>query len=308
MLLRGVNKVGCHRMARPVLGTLVEIRIDHPDLTIARTALEEGFREVYRIQDLMSVYDERSEVFGLNRKGFYENACPETLEVVKKGIYYSELTEGAFNIAILPVLNLWEGAARSGVAPTDSEIGKAMQLTNWRDISIKGKNIRLRKDGMALTLGGVAKGYAIDRAVDAIKKLGVKRAMVNGGGDIRVVGGNGNGAWRVGVRSPNKERRLITVVELADQAIATSGTDRRPLDDIINSESGTPAKRVKSSTVVAEHAVDADVLATAVYVLGAGKGMRLIESLKGVEGLIVNNNGEAITSSGFMNVTTNMEV
>jgi thiamine biosynthesis lipoprotein len=244
-------------MARPALGTLVEIRIDHPDSTVARSALEEGFREVYRIQGLMSAYDERSEVFGLNRKGFCENARPETLEVVKKGLYYSELTEGAFNIAILPVLHLWEETACYGVSPGDSEVVKAMELTNWRDISIKENNIRLRKDGMSLTLGGVAKGYAIDRAVDAIRRLGIKRAMVNGGGDIRVVGGNGNGAWRVGVRSPNKERKLITVVELADQAIATSGTDRRPLDDIIEPESGTPAKRVKSSTVVAEHAVDA---------------------------------------------------
>jgi len=292
------KKHGVHRIGRTILGTLVTITLVHPDADEARKVTNLAFDEIYRVHNLMSVYDKNSEVYALNRDGFYENASPETIDVIKKGIFYSKTTEGAFNIAILPVLRLWQEKAQLCIFPTESEIGEALKFANWKEIIIEGRNIRFKRLGMGVTLGGVAKGFAIDKAIKAIINKGVTRAMVNGGGDIRVTSGTGGAFWRIGVRNPDKKRGLITVVELSEEAIATSGTYLRSLNDIINDD-GKQAAELRSSTVIACNAMDADALSTSAHILGFERGMRLIEGSKGVEALVVTQRGHILESSDF---------
>lgn len=292
------KKRSVHRSGRAILGTLVTIKIEHQYASEARKIINLAFDEIYRVQNLMSVYDNHSEVYALNRDGFYKDASPETIEVINKGVFYSKISGGAFNIAILPVLRLWQEKIKLGAKPTDTELREALKYSNWKDIIIEGNNIRFRKLGMGVTLGGVAKGFAIDNAINKLKHSGVTRAMVNGGGDISVISESGESPWRIGVRSPDKKRELISVIELTKSAITTSGTYLRDYNDLLN-HGGNQATAILSSTVIAQNAMDADPLSTAIYILGVEKGISFIEEKKGVEALIITKDRKVIESSNF---------
>ncbi len=291
---------------RSIMGTSVSITVIHPSPEEAKEAANLAFGEMDKIEDLMSVYKEDSEVSILNREGFLKDASPETIYVLKRGIYYSELSGGAFSICVLPLLELWEKRLETGMAPTEAEIEEALELADFRSIRIDGGDVELLKKGMRITLGGIAKGYAVDRAIEVLRRKGIGHALVNAGGDIRAIGGKVEGVpWRIGIRDPRNKRRFITVVEIGDRAIATSGSYERyigrelKVSHIINAKTGRPAQELLSATIIAENAIDADVLSTVVFLLGLEKGMELVEEMGHVEALIVTKKGEVVRSSGF---------
>ena len=277
------------------LGTFVTITIIHPDVNEAVSALRAGFDEIHRIHHLMNAYQQSSEVGILNREGYYEGVSGDTRHVIQRASSFSELLEGAFDITVLPLLELWEENVSKSKIPTDAEISERLELVNYRNILIEDKNISFRKRGMGITLAGVAKGYAVDKAIEALVQCNIRHALVNAGGDIRVIGGKGeNIPWRIAIRDPRYKTRIVTAVELYDQAIATSGTYRRSFDDIINPKVGRPAQGVLSSTVIAKTAMDADMLATCMFVLGAEKGIELIGKLDGVKGFVIRSDGSIL--------------
>ena len=274
------------------LGTFVTITVVHPDANEGTKALCAAFDEVHRIHHLMNAHEQSSEVGALNREGYCEDASDDTRHVIQRANSLSERMEGAFDISILPVLGLWEENVSRSRIPTDPEISERMELVNYRNIFIEGRTIRFRKRGMGITLAGVAKGYAVDKAIEAIVRCNIRHALVNAGGDIRVIGGKGeNIPWRIGIRDPRNKNRIVTTLELYDQAIATSGTYRRSFRDILNPKVGRPAQGVLSSTVIARTAIDADMLATCMFVLGAEKGKELIGKSDGVKAFIIGNDG-----------------
>jgi thiamine biosynthesis lipoprotein len=204
----------------------------------------------------------------------------------------SELLEGAFDISILPVLGLWEENVSKDKTPTDTEISERLNLVNYRNILIEDKNISFKKRGMGITLAGVAKGYAVDKAIEALVRCNIRHALVNAGGDIRAIGGKDDTVpWRIAIRDPRNKTRIVTALELHDQAIATSGTYRRSFGDIINPRVGKPAQGVLSSTVIAKTAMDADMLATCTFVLGAEKGTEWIGKLDGAKAFVIRSDG-----------------
>jgi len=270
----------------------VTITVVHPNLGEANKALRAAFDEIYRIHDLMSIHNESSEVSILNRDGFYQGLSTDTKHVIQRANYFAELSDGTFDIAVLPILKLWEERAHASKVPTEAEIGKTLELVNYRNIVIKDGDIEFGKASMCITLAGVAKGYAVDKAIEALKRGNIRHAIVNAGGDIRVIGGKTETKpWRIAIRDPQNRRRLSTAVELYEQAIATSGTYQRPLNDIINPKTGRPAQGVLSSTVIAEKAIDADILATCLFILGAEKGVELLRRLDGVKALVITSDG-----------------
>jgi thiamine biosynthesis lipoprotein len=277
------------------LGTFVTITIIHPDVNEAVSALRAGFDEIYRIHHLMNPHQQSSEVGILNREGYYEGVSGDTRHVIQRASSFSELLEGAFDITVLPLLELWEENVSKSKIPTDAEISERLELVNYRNILIEDKNISFRKRGMGITLAGIAKGYAVDKAIEALVQCNIRHALVNAGGDIRVIGGKGeNIPWRIAIRDPRYKTRIVTAVELYDQAIATSGTYRRSFDDIINPKVGRPAQGVLSSTVIAKTAMDADMLATCMFILGAEKGIELIGKLDGVKAFVIKNDGSIL--------------
>jgi thiamine biosynthesis lipoprotein len=151
---------------------------------------------------------------------------------------------------------------------------------------------------MGITLAGVAKGYAVDKAIEALSQRNIRHAVVNAGGDIRLLGGKTETIpWKIAIRDPKNKTRIITTVDLYDQAIATSGTYHRSFNDIINPKVGRPAQGVLSSTIIAKKAMDADMLATCMFVLGAEKGRGLLGRLDGAKAFVITNDGNMLSGA-----------
>jgi thiamine biosynthesis lipoprotein len=274
------------------LGTFVTITIVHPNVDEGISALRAGFDEIYRIHDLMSAHKQSSEVGILNREGYYEGVSDDTKYVIQRAYYFSDLSDGAFDITVLPILRLWEENARKSRVPTDAEISERLELVNYRDVIIQEKKISFRKTGMGITLAGAAKGYAVDKAIEALGQRNIRHAVVNAGGDIRLIGGKTETIpWKIAIRDPKNKTRIVATVDLYDQAIATSGTYRRWFDDIINPKVGRPAQGVLSSTIITKKAIDADMLATCMFVLGAERGIEILGKLDGVKAYVITTDG-----------------
>jgi len=278
------------------LGTFVTVTVIHPDRTEGISALCAAFDEVHRIHHLMNAHQQSSEVGALNREGYYEDASDDTIHVIQRANSFSERFEGTFDITVLPLLKLWEENVSKDKIPTEAEISERLELVNYKNVFIEGRNVRFRKQGMGITLAGVAKGYAVDKAIEVLSRSHIKHALVNAGGDIRAIGGKDeNIPWRIGIRDPKHKTRIIAAVELYDQAIATSGTYRRSFSDILNPRVGRPAQGVLSSTVIARTAMDADLLATCAFVLGAEKGMESIGKLDGAKAFVIRRDGSFLS-------------
>ena len=283
------------RGVRIVMGTFVAETVVHPHPDEAKRALCATFDEIERINDLMSIHRENSEVNVLNRNGFYRGISTDTKCVLERAHYLSELSDGAFDVTILPILRLWERSACIGKVPTDAEIRRALELVNYQNIAVENSYIKFRKAGMGITMAGVAKGYAVDKAIEALKRGNIKHALVNAGGDIRVIGGKTETVpWRIAIRDPRNKTRIVTCIELREQAIATSGTYQRFFSDIINPRIGRPSQGLLSSTIIAEKAIDADILSTCVFILGAERGIEFLGRLDGVKALLITRDGDIL--------------
>ncbi len=297
------QKVQPLKRSQMIMGTMVEITVIPPD----EQAIEAAFEEMKKVDALMSTYKENSEVSILNREG-ENHLSAETLQVIREAINFSEITGGAFDITCKPLINLWKKAKKEQVIPSPQEIKEALSLVGYEKILLEGDMIRFEQKGMQIDLGGIAKGYAVDRAIEALRKNGIRRALVNAGGDLYALGnGPGDEKWQVGIQDPREEDKLLDIIKVKDVGVATSGDYQRyftiegkRLSHIVNPKTGQTVQDVPMSvTVIALHATTTDALATGVFVLGPQKGMELIESLPQVEGMIVSEGMKRITSKGW---------
>lgn len=311
LLILSIALSGCvsiHRTedARVAMDTDVIITVMHPDISEAESAIDRAFAEIYRIEHLMSHTAEDSEVAKLNKDGFLLNASPDLRYVIDKSCEYSKLSNGSFDITVLPVIDLWKERIRAGSPPTGDEINETLKLVNYKNISIKNNSVYFNQTSMKITPGGIAKGYAIDRAIDVLKEHHIQHALVNAGGDIRAMGfKKEDEPWKIALRNPGDKTEYITIINLSNMSVATSGNYERYFSEearashIIDPKTGYAARDLLSATIIAGNATDADALATAVFVLGENDGMELIEYLDGVEGLIITGDRRILRSSGF---------
>jgi thiamine biosynthesis lipoprotein len=289
------------------MGTTVTIAVMDSDAKKAKLAINHAFLEIERIEKLMSTYIENSSVSLLNKKSILENVDIDLVYVIKKAQHYSELSDGAFDITVQPILDLYrESFSVRKRAPSEEEIKKALELVNYKNLIVDDEKVRFRKRGMTITLGGIAKGYAIDRAIDVLELKGIKHALVNAGGDMRAIGMKSESeSWKIALQNPRDKKEYITIIKLNNRSVATSGDYERYFEPtkkfhhIVNPKTGYSATELISATIVAEKAIDADALATSVFVMGAEKGMALIERLDNVEGLLITKGREVLKSSGF---------
>jgi len=286
-----------------IMGTLVEITV----IPANEKAIREAFEALKKVDALMSTYKEDSEISILNREGKAQ-VSEETLEVIEDAMKFSELTDGAFDITCRPLINLWKKAKKEEKLPTEIEIEEAISLVGYQRIILDGNQIRLEKKGMQIDLGGIAKGYAVDKAIEALKKNGIKRALVNAGGDLYALGTDPQGEkWQIGVQDPRDEDKIIDIIKVKDKAVATSGDYRRyftlegkRFSHIVNPKTGLTVQDVPMSvTIIGPDATTTDALSTGVFVLGPEEGMKLIESLPEVEGMIISEGMKKLTSQGW---------
>lgn len=286
-----------------IMGTVVEISVIPAD----EEAIKEAFDAIKKVDELMSTYKPESEVSILNRQG-ENHLSPQTSQIIQEAIKFSEMTEGAFDITCRPLINLWKRAKKEAKIPTLQEIEEAKELVSYKKIALEDDLVKFQQPGMQIDLGGIAKGWAVDKAIQALKKRGVRAALVNAGGDLYALGRRGLWKkWEVGIQHPRDQEKILTTIEVSDRGVATSGDYRRyftlegrRFSHIVDPRTGETVEEVPMSvTVVAPDATTADALATGIFVLGPEEGMKLIESLPGIEGLIVSEGMRMDSSSGW---------
>jgi len=298
-----------YKFHQVAMGTVVEITLMGENEESAKKAALQAFQEIKRIEYFMSPWIESSDVNRINRSAGNDGVkvSPETIEVIKRAQEVSKLSRGGFDITVGPLVQLWKKAREKGTPPDMEEVKENLNLVNFRNLKIhyEGK-VSLRKKGMNIDLGGIAKGYAVDRAFELLKGLGYRNLVVNAGGDLRVGDSKPEGPWTVGVQHPRSPEKIMARISVSDTAVATSGDyekffihQGKRYHHILNPKNGFPAEGCQSVTVLHKEGTTADVLATAIFVLGPEKGYALCQRLEGVECLIVDREGNITLSPGL---------
>jgi len=292
------------RATRPAMGTSVTITVLHRSERRARMALEAAYDAIERAEAALSAWRDSSEVSRLNRDRTIV-AGSDLQRVLTAARHYYELSSGAFDITVKPVLDVYRAIfADEDRAPTPAERDAARQAVGFEHLTVTGNEVFLSGEA-AIDLGGLAKGYIIDRAVAALRRSGIHDGLVNAGGDIRAFGSNNGEPWRIALQNPRDRTDYLAVIALTDYAITTSGDYERYFDPereyhhIIDPRTGRSATALISATIIAGRAVDADALSTSVFVLGPEEGLALVERLAGVEALLITRGREIRVSSGL---------
>jgi len=290
---------------RLVMGTFARAVVIAEDSNTAKKCIETALAEIHKVDDLMSDYKSDSEISEVNRNGAKTavHLSQSTYEVLQRSIEFSKLTRGAFDITVGPLVDLFHSAEKKQVAPSKEQIAQAKSKVGFEKLKLDEQNrtVRLAVEGMRLDLGGIAKGYAVDKAVEAMQTGGAIGGMVDLGGDIRCFGTplKGKKHWIIGLQNPNSDkdiagREVMLKLQLANGAVATSGDyqqfvliEGKRYSHIINRKTGTSTEGLSSVTIIANNATDADALATAVSVMGSEKGLALIESMPDTEAILI---------------------
>lgn len=303
-----------YEKTRLSMGTFVTLKVVAESKRSAEEIIDAAFGEVEKVDRLMSHYRADSEVSRLNEKAHIAPlvVSPETFEVLLRSDEISRDSGGAFDITVGPLIELWQKAAKENRLPRPEKIAEARARVDYRKVILnkEKKTVSFAQPGISLDLGAIAKGYAMDKAIDAIRKRGATGALVDAGGDIYALGWRPDGKpWRIKIQDPAGGDSGLGVVQLKDKAVATSGNYRRFVEiegkrysHIIDPRSGLPAEGVASVTVIAPEATLADALATVLSLLGETEGLRLVESLEDVECLMVigeKGGFREVQSSGF---------
>ncbi len=290
------------------MGTFVTMTLMHTSKDEAKEVIDRAVEEIDRLTGLMDRFDESTAVARLNREGAIEDAPPEVIEVISRGLYHHQLTRGCFDISVKPVVDLFEERMGHGkeALPTKKELKEALALVDSHQIEIEGRSVRFKKPGMGITLDGIAKGYAVDKASEMMTALGIENHLINAGGDIRTMGfKEDQRPWAVAIQDPQKGKDYPDVVLMNDGAIATSGDYERFYDrqkrfhHIVNPITGLSPERTSSVSVMGSKTMDVDALATAVLVMGPDQGIRFIDSLPLYESLIITKDGFQLKSKGW---------
>lgn len=292
---------------RPAMGTFVAVTVMHPSQAEADDVIEKVFDEMKRVSALMDRYNSSSAIGTLNRDGYLADIPGEVAEVVGRSLQFHQASGGAFDITVKPVVDFYkEYFAAHGNAPVQSEVESMLTLVDGSAVQFDGRSIRLTKEGMGITLDGIAKGYVIDCGARVLQRHGIKHGLINAGGDIRAIGGkDGCAPWKVAVQNPDKEGPYADLITMVDGAIATSGNyevyfDKEKLyHHIVGPRTGRSPLQIDSVTVMASSVMDADALSTAVFVLDPQVGKRFIENMPGTECLILTSENQKIASSGW---------
>jgi len=271
-----------------------------------------AFAEFKRINELTNRFDESSQVSKINQAAGQEKVQvdPDVITMLKLARSRSEQLNGALDVSVGALTELWSVGHKGEFVPSDAEIKALLPLVNFQLIEIddKANTVFLPKAGMRIDLGAVAKGYADRKAIDALKAGGIKSALVNAGGDVRIIGKRPDGQpWRIGVQDPRDSEGIAAKIALADwDVLETSGDYQRFFikDDvryshIIDPRTGYQPREIASVTIVAKADNNVDILSTAMFVLGVEKGQQLLKQYPGTEAIFITTDGKKIITPGL---------
>ena len=307
-LVSAAARAEWHADARPKMGTEVSVYFWHEDEAAGSAIVEEIFTEVDRINTLMSTYVEDSRISDINRRAADEPviAGEELFQLIRRSLDISVLTHGAFDITYDSVGQHYDFRERR--RPDDETVEAERRNIDFRYVTLdQGKGtVRFGQQGVRINLGGIAKGYVVERGVDILRRHGVEYGVVTAGGDSRLLGDRRGRPWMIGIRDPRKDGEVPISVPLEDEAISTSGDYERYFDEdgtryhhIIKPSSGRPVEGVHSATVIGPDAVMTDALSTSVFVMGVDEGLKLIGCLPDYEAIVIDADGQIFYSSGL---------
>lgn len=293
--------------SRVLMGTGLQLQVVGDDPDAAAEAAEAALDRMVALEAQLSRYRADSEVGRLNATGRLEDASGALLDVLRLAERVSRMGDGAFDVTIQPVIDVYRSQLRRGPdLPSAERIERALDRVDHRAVRIQGSTVTFERGRMQITLDGIGKGYVVDRGVEVLRERGFGSVFVEAGGDLVAGGKSGQGdPWRIGIRSPRRPLSLQARFDTRDRAVATSGDYMQPFaadysqHHILDPRSGYSAPELASSTVVTGDAATADALATLVMVLGPERGRALLEDLPDCEGYLVRKDLQVVQTSGF---------
>ena len=294
--------------SQPMMGTIVNMVVCGENKTICQEGIEACRTRMESLSSMMSTYVPESQLSELNRTGVLTNAPKELIEVFMLSRELSELTNGAFDPTVLPLVGLYREIKKTGKLPDERKVKEILQLVDYRHIVVEnGTTLKYLKPGISATLDAIAKGYIVDQGIIVLQEMGLTNAFVEAGGDLMVIGRRYDGKpWKIGIRNPRSDDlKKMDTIDMSDRAIATSGdymqyfTDDRNIHHIINPLTGFSPVRTASSSILAPSVAKADGLATATMVMAPETSIALLESLPDCEGYLFDKELNRYQTKGF---------
>jgi len=291
-----------------IMGTRIVAELWADNAEQGNAAIEAVLAEMRRIDAAMSTYKPSSEVSKVNAEAAQHpvKISKELFDLLTQAIEFSRITEGAFDITYASVGYLYD--FRQHQKPNEQQIAAALPGVNYRHLLLDAKQqtIKFSQPGVRIDLGGIAKGYSVDRCIALLQARGIKHALVTAGGDSRIIGDRFGKPWVVGIRHPDDKNKVIAKIPLVDTAISTSGDYERYFDEdgvryhhIIDPKTGHSASKVRSATILASTATRTDGLSKTAFVLGPEKAMEIYNRLDDVDAILVAPSGEVLYSKGL---------
>ncbi|HBE91208.1 MAG TPA: hypothetical protein DDW55_01290 [Gammaproteobacteria bacterium] len=299
------------RQEAAIMGTAIAVELWHKDDTQGRAQIKSVLDEIHRIDNLMSSYKPDSElsVVNANAANGPVAVSQELLSLIIRALEYSDITTGAFDITYASAGQYYDYRNRD--RPDNWQLQEVLPAIDYHHVRINkaGSTVEFLHPGVRIDLGGIAKGYAVDRGMAMLQQAGVTTALISAGGDTRVMGKRWDRPWNIGIRNPRNEEKIVSMIPLEDSAISTSGDYERFFEEdgvryhhILNPETGKSSHEIISSSIIGKLATDTDALSTSVFVLGVEKGLQLIDSTPGTEAVIIDNKGNMHYSAGLARV------
>ena len=297
------------------MGTIITERVYGKN---ANKAAGEVMDKIQKLESLMTINTFGGDTNKLNEFAGKDKVKldPETIYVLETAKRFSELSQGAFDVTVGPLVKAWGIQTDNQRIPSKDEIGNLIKLVGYKDLAVEPSQLtaKLARTGQIVDLGGIAKGYAGDAAIKILKDNGIQSAFVNLGGNVVVLGNKPDGSpWKIGVQNPRAENgKYLGILKVKDKAIISSGDYERYFEKdgvryhhILDSKTGYPSDSgLIGTTIVADKSIDGDTLSTATFVLGLDKGMQLIESLEGVEAIFITKDKKVYTTNGLKDIFT----
>lgn len=301
-----------HEVTEPIMGTRIHAELWHENDREGRALLDAVIKEMRRIEAEYSPFIEESELSRMNREagqGWF-TTTPEMIELLVKSDQVSRMTEGAFDITFASVGRYYD--YREGQRPADAARVAGLEAINYEFVEIDpdADRVRFLHPLVYIDLGGIAKGYAVDRSIALLEAAGITQASVAAGGDSRIIGDRGGEPWTVGIQDPRKDDAMAVLLPLVDTAVSTSGDYERFFEEdgvryhhILDPSTGDSARGSWSVTILGPEATFTDGLSTSVFVLGPDKGLALINRLPGIDAIVIDAQGQLRYSDDLAEAT-----
>ena len=287
------------------LGSVITLTALHENANVANEALDRAFQELEEIEEVLSLYRPESQVCRLNRGETLDHAHAHLVRVLAYAQKVSTASEGAFDITVQPLWEVFRDADKQGESPSDKDVDLARGKVGWKRVRMSGERVHLGGEGTAITLNGIAQGYAADRVKQVLVDAGIKHALIDCG-EISPLGQSAQDApWKVGIQHPRESQAFVSVAELSGRCLATSGDyatrfgDDYRCNHLFDPQTGYSPDEFASVSVVAPTAMEADAFSTAVFVAGVERGMKLLETFPGTDAFLVLKDGRTLVTKRF---------